>query len=256
MANLFDAALVFAQIPRVLSALPVTLYLTVFAMLGGLVIALAVAVVKINKVPVLRQICAVYVSLIRGTPIIVQLYLTYFGIPLILKYINFYNGTHFSINNVPSIVFALVALSLNQGAYNSETIRSAILSVDKGQIEAAHSLGMTELQVLFRVIIPQAFVVALPPLGNSLIALLKETSLAFVCSVVDMTARAKILAGNNYRFFESYCSVAIIYWVLTFAVEQAVRIAEKRLRIPEIPRAVEAAEVSLPLAAKLQSGGA
>jgi polar amino acid transport system permease protein len=233
MADLFNAALVFTQIPRVLEALPVTLGLTVLSLICGLVIGLGVAVIKIGKIPVLRELSRFYVSVTRGTPVIVQLYLTYFGIPLILKYINYYNGTSFNINAVPPIVFALVALSLNQGAYSSETIRAAILSVDKGQIEAAHSLGMTTAQLLRRIVIPQAFIVALPSLGNSLIALLKETSLAFVCSVVDITARGKILAGASYRFFESYCSVAIIYWVLTLMVEQAVRYAERRLRIPD-----------------------
>ncbi|MDR2601157.1 MAG: amino acid ABC transporter permease [Spirochaetaceae bacterium] len=236
MDNLFDFSLVFTQIPAVLTALPVTLWLTVLAMIFGLAIALAVAVVKIAQVPVLSQFCSVYVSITRGTPIIVQLYLTYFGIPLILRYINYYHGTNFNVNAVPPMFFALTALALNQGAYCSETIRAAILSVDKGQIEAAHSLGMTTGQLLRRIIIPQAFVVALPPLGNSLIALLKETSLAFICSVVDITARAKILAGNSYRFFESYCSVAIIYWVITFVVEQSMRYAEKRLRIPDSPK--------------------
>jgi polar amino acid transport system permease protein len=233
MADLFNGALVFTQIPRVLEALPVTLALTALSLICGLVIGLGVAVIKISRVPVLLELSGFYVSVTRGTPVIVQLYLTYFGIPLILKYINYYNGTSLNINAVPPIVFALVALSLNQGAYSSETIRAAILSVDKGQIEAAHSLGMTTAQLLRRIVIPQAFIVALPSLGNSLIGLLKETSLAFVCSVVDITARGKILAGNNYRFFESYCSVAIIYWVLTLLVEQAVRYAEKRLRIPD-----------------------
>jgi polar amino acid transport system permease protein len=236
MANLFDVGLVFSQIPVLLKTLPVTLYLTLLAMLGGLVLGLGVAVVKIYKIPVMRQICAVYVSVTRGTPVIVQLYLTYFGIPLALKYINYYNGTSYNVNAVPSIVFVLLALSLNQAAYSSETLRAAILSVDKGQIEAAHSLGMTGAQTLRRIIVPQAFVVALPSLGNSLIVMLKETSLAFVCSVVEITARAKIIAGNNYRFFESYCSVAIIYWVLTLAVEQLVRWAERRVRIPDMPR--------------------
>jgi polar amino acid transport system permease protein len=233
MADLFNAALVFTQIPRVLEALPVTLGLTLLSLICGLIIGLGVAVIKIGKIPVLRELSRFYVSVTRGTPVIVQLYLTYFGIPLILKYINYYNGTSFNINAVPPIVFAMVALSLNQGAYSSETIRAAILSVDKGQIEAAHSLGMTTAQLLRRIVIPQAFIVALPSLGNSLIALLKETSLAFVCSVVDITARGKILAGASYRFFESYCSVAIIYWVLTLMVEQAVRYAERRLRIPD-----------------------
>jgi len=235
MANLFDVGLVFSQIPILLKTLPVTLYLTVLAMIGGLILGLGIAVIKINKIPVLRQICAVYVSITRGTPVIVQLYLTYFGIPLALKYFNYYNGTSFNLNNVPSIIFVLIALSLNQAAYSSETLRAAILSVDKGQIEASHSLGMTSVQTLNRIIVPQAFVVALPSLGNSLIVMLKETSLAFVCSVVEITARAKIIAGNNYRFFESYCSVAIIYWVLTFAVEQIVRWGERRVSIPETP---------------------
>lgn len=244
MANLFDAGLVFTQIPELLKTLPVTLYLTVLAMLGGLVLGLGVAVVKIYRIPVLRQICAVYVSITRGTPVIVQLYLTYFGIPLALKYINFYYGTSYNVNGVPSMVFVLFALSLNQAAYSSETLRAALLSVDRGQIEAAHSLGMTGVQVMKRIIVPQAFVVALPSLGNSLIVMLKETSLAFVCSVVEITARAKIIAGNNYRFFESYCSVAIIYWLLTLLVEQLVRHAEKRLRIPETPRAVPAEEIA------------
>ena len=246
MANLFNAGLVFTQIPVLLNSLPVTLYLTVLAMLGGLVLGLAVALVKIYRVPVLREICAVYVSVTRGTPIIVQLYLTYFGIPLALKYINYYNGTAYNVNNVPSIVFVLVALSLNQAAYSSETLRAAILSVDKGQIEAAQSMGMSAGQILRRIIVPQAFVVALPSLGNSLIVMLKETSLAFVCSVVEITARAKIIAGNSYRFFEAYCSVAIIYWVLTLAVEQIVRWTERRIRIPETPR---------PAAAPAKRGG-
>ncbi|MDR0526922.1 MAG: amino acid ABC transporter permease [Spirochaetaceae bacterium] len=240
MANLFDVGLVFTQIPVLLESLPVTLYLTLLAMLGGLVLGLGVALVKIHKIPALSQICAVYVSITRGTPVIVQLYLTYFGIPLALKYFNYYNGTAYNVNNVPSIVFVLIALSLNQAAYSSETLRAAILSVDKRQIEAAQSLGMSAFQILRRIIVPEAFVVALPSLGNSLIVMLKETSLAFVCSVVELTARAKIIAGNNYRFFESYCSVAIIYWILTFAVEQIVRRAEKRLRIPETPLAVAA----------------
>jgi polar amino acid transport system permease protein len=95
---------------------------------------------------------------------------------------------------------------------------------------------MTRLQVLRRVLAPQAFLVALPPLGNSLIGLLKETSLAFVCSVVDITARAKILAGNNLRFFESYCSAAIIYWVITFIIERLLHVFEARLSVPDAPK--------------------
>lgn len=125
----------------------------------------------------------------------------------------------------------LLALSLNEAAYNSEVIRAALQSVDKGQIEAAHSLGMTYGQVLRRIILPEAFIVALPTLGNALIGLMKGTSLAFVCSVVEITAQSRILAGNNLRFFESYCSLALIYWGMTILIEQAIALLEKRLDI-------------------------
>lgn len=236
MTNLFDWRLVFTQIPKILRYLPVTLQLTATAMLIGWFFGFILAMVKKNKVPVLSQVAAVFVSVMRGTPIIVQLYLSYFGIPIVLKYINYYQGTEYNINAVPSIIFAMVALGLNQSAFDSETIRAAIGAVDKGQLEAAKSLGMSGFQVLRRIIFPEALVVALPSLGNSLIALVKGTSLAFTCSIVEMAAQAKILAGNNYRYFEAYCSLAIIYWVITFLIEKSFAYLEKRFSIPEEPK--------------------
>ncbi|AGF55169.1 polar amino acid transport system permease protein [Clostridium saccharoperbutylacetonicum] len=233
MPNIFDFKLVFTEIPELLKYLPMTLEITILSMIFGLIIGLMVAIVKIKQIPVLKRVVAVFVSFTRGTPIIVQLYLTYYGIPILLKYYNYYNGTNYNLNNIPSLLFVLVAFSLNEAAYNSESIRAAIQSIDKGQTEAAHSLGMTSLQVLRRITIPEAFVVALPTLGNALIGLLKGTSLAFVCSVVEMTAQGKILAGSNYRYFEVYVSLAIIYWVLTIIIEQIIRFVEKRMSIPD-----------------------
>ena len=240
MAKLFDGELVFRQIPDLLKYLPTTLFLTAIALLIGLIIGLLIAVIRINKIPVLSQISAAFVSVMRGTPIIVQLYITYFGIPIALKYFNYYHGTEYDINAIPGIVFAMVALGLNQAAFDSETIRSAILSVDKGQIEAAKSMGMTGLQVLRRITLPQATSVALLPLGNSLIALIKGTSLAFTCSVVEITAAAKITAGKSYRYFEAYCSIAIIYWLITFILERVLVLIEKKTSIPAQPKEVKA----------------
>ena len=134
----------------------------------------------------------------------------------------------------------MVALGLNQAAFDSETIRSAILSVDKGQIEAAKSMGMTGLQVLRRITLPQATSVALLPLGHSLIALIKGTSLAFTCSVVEITAAAKITAGKSYRYIEAYCSIAIIYWLITFILERVLVLIEKKTSIPAQPKEVKA----------------
>lgn len=235
MTKLFDFKLVFTQIPKLLEYLPVTLELTAVAMVIGWLFGFVIAIVKKNKTPVLSQIATVFVSIMRGTPIIVQLYLTYFGIPIALKYINYYQGTHYNINAIPSIIFAMVALGLNQSAFDSESIRAAISAVDKGQLEAAKSLGMSNFQVLRRIVFPEALVVALPSLGNSLIALIKGTSLAFTCSIVEMTAEGKILAGDNYRYFEAYCSLAIIYWVITIVVEKVFNFLEKKFSVPEEP---------------------
>jgi len=234
MPNIFDIKLVFTQIPELLKYLPVTLEITILSMVLGLIIGLILAMIKIKQIPVLYRISAIFVSFTRGTPILVQLYLTYYGIPIFLKYYNYYNGTNYNLNSIPSLLFVLVAFSLNEAAYNSENIRAAIQSIEKGQIEAAHSLGMTSFQVLKRVLLPEAFVVALPTLGNALIGLLKGTSLAFVCSVVEITAQGKILAGSSYRYFEVYVSLAIIYWVLTIIIEQGIKFIEKRISIPDV----------------------
>lgn len=255
MAKLFDWKLVFTQIPDLLKYLPVTLELTLVAMIVGILLGLLIAVIRINKIPVLSQLCAFFVSIIRGTPIIVQLYISYFGIPIALKYFNYYNGTNYNINLIPGIVFAMVALGLNQSAFDSETIRSAILSVDRGQIEAAKSMGMSGGQVLRRVLIPQAGAVALLPLGNSIISLIKGTSLAFSCSVIEITAAGKILAGRNYRYFEVYCSLAIIYWIITIVLEKLLKQLEKKISIPE--EAPETDENGEPVKKKIRSiGGA
>jgi polar amino acid transport system permease protein len=231
--KLFDISVVFSSIPKLLGYLPVTLEITAISMIAGLILGLLFAVVKLRKIPVLSQVIAVFVSFIRGTPIIVQLYLTYNGIPLLLQGINASYGTDYNINHIPPLLFVLVTFAFNEAAYNSETIRASIQSVDLGQIEAAESLGMTYPQVLRRIILPEAAVVAIPPLGNALIGLMKGTSLAFVASVVEMTAEGKIIAGGNYRYFEVYLALAIIYWILTIIIEQIIRFIESKMAISD-----------------------
>ena len=115
----------------------------------------------------------------------------------------------------------------------AEIIRSALQSVDPGQIEAAHALGMTYPQTLRRIILPEAFEVALPTLGNSFISIIKGTSLAFTCAVVEITAQGQIIGGRTYRYFEVYVSLAIIYWLVTLVIEQIIRVIENKIRIPD-----------------------
>ena len=155
----------------------------------------------------------------------VQLMLTYYGIPLLLKAINQQYGTTFNINDVPAHLFVIVAFAFNEAAYASETIRAAILSVDAGEIEAAKSLGMTNTQVYQRIIIPT--------LINSLIGLTKGTSLAFYAGVLEIFAQAKIMSGNDSRYFERFISVSLIYWAINILIEQLGRWIEQVLAIKD-----------------------
>lgn len=233
MGKLFDFGLVFTQIPNIIKYLPVTMEISVISFVGSVTIGLLVAIVKIKQVRVLAPLAGFYVSFTRGTPVLVQLYLTYYGIPMVLQGINRVYGTAFNTNGIAPIVFALVALALNEGAYSSESIRAAIESVDKGQMEAALSVGMTTAQTLRRIILPEALVVALPSLGNSFIGLIKGTSLVFVTAVVEMTAAGRMLASRNFRYFEMYITLAIVYFVVTSIVSRLLRWAEKKLKCNE-----------------------
>ena len=232
MSKLFDISIVLSEIPKILVYLPVTMELAIVSFAVSLVFGLVIALVKKNEIPVLKQIANIFISIIRGTPIIVQLYVTYFGIPLILKAVNLQFGTEYNVNGVPSIIYAFIALALNESAFNAEIIRGALNSVGQGQMEACHALGMTTWQTLRRVVIPEALTVAFPSLINSFIGLIKGTSLAFTCAVVEMTAQAKILGGRDFRYFEAYVALAVIYWFVTFILEQISKYVEKRLAIP------------------------
>jgi len=229
--KLFSWRSVFDGIPRILQQLPTTLMLTVFGAFFGIMLALVFAIVKINRVRFIYPVQAFFVSFLKGTPILVQLMLTYYGIPLALKALNQQWGTSLNINAIPAATFAIVAFAFNEAAYASETLRAAILSVNPGEIEAARSLGMTRAQVYRRVIIPNAAVVATPTLINSLIGLTKGTSLAFSAGVVEIFAQAQILGGADYRYFERFISVALVYWVVNIAIENLGRLIERKMAI-------------------------
>lgn len=233
MGKLFDLKMVFTSIPELLEKLPITLELAGLAMVLGLLLGLLMALIKIKKVKVLTQVVNFMISAIRGTPVILQLYIAFFGIPMFFKYLNQRFGTNLAVADIPGFVYAVVALGLNQSAFCAEIIRSALQAVNEGQIEAAQALGMTYMQTLRRIILPQAFEVALPTLGNSLISIIKSTSLAFTCAVVELTAQGKIIAGRSYRYFELYVSLAVIYWVITIFIEQVIKLIEKKIRIPD-----------------------
>ncbi|MEY8752885.1 amino acid ABC transporter permease [Alkalicoccobacillus gibsonii] len=232
MENLLDLQFLIESIPYILARLPITLGIAVGSLILSLVIGLGTALIKIYKVPVLRVISSVYVSFVRGTPLLVQLYLVFYGIPKVIYFLQREQGwlLGLDVNLIAPEVYALLAFSFNLGAYLSETIRSAIESVDRGQFEAAKAIGMKPTQMMLKIIFPQALIVAIPNLGNMFITTIKDTSLVFIIGVIDIMGQAKILGSRGLAFFEVYIAVSIIYWIVCLIVERALVIIEKRAR--------------------------
>lgn len=227
MQDLLDISYMIESLPSIAKGVPVSLAITGVAFAVGILIGLAIALIRIYKIPFLKSLAGLYVSFMRGTPLLVQIFLSYYGIPLLLRYINSKYNTDFDISEIPAIYFIYTSFSLNVGAYLSETIRASILSVPRGQMEAAYSIGMTTAQALKRIILPQATAVALPNVGNQFIALLKDTSLAFAASVPEIIGEAKIIAGRTSKFFEVYIVAALLYWLICIVFERVVLYLEK-----------------------------
>ena len=232
MENLLDLNFLIESFPAIISRLPVTIGIAVGSLLLSLVIGVAAALIKIYKVPVLSVITSIYISFIRGTPLLVQIYLVFYGIPKIIYFLQSEYGWLQSadVNSIAPEFCALMAFSINLGAYLSETIRSAIESVDRGQFEAAKAIGMTPVQMMLKIVFPQALTVAIPNLGNMFISTIKDTSLVFIIGVIDIMGQAKILGSRGLAFFEVYIAVSIVYWILCIAVERLLVKIEKRAR--------------------------
>lgn len=240
--NIIDFGALGEYVVALLPYVPMTLALSVLASLLGTVIGLVLALIKMARVPVLSQLAAVLVSYLRGTPILVQLLLNVNAVPIAILYLNHAFGTEIDAMGLSPFIVAALTFALHEAAYSSETIRAALGAVDRREIEAAQALGMTPWQTLRRITLPVAAVIAFPTLVNYFIGMLKQSSLAFVVSVIEVTAYAKILGGRDYRFFEAYLATAIIYWALTVLVEQASRVLEQRMERPRPASPREARE--------------
>ena len=182
--------------------------ITLVTFILGLIIALFTALMRISTSKLLRGIARVYVSIIRGTPMIVQLFIIFYGIPELGRLVT---------NNADN-QWTLIGLSLNVGAYASEIIRGGILSIPKGQTEAAYSIGMNYRQTVQRIILPQAIRVSIPALGNTFLSLIKDTSLLGFILVAEMFRKAQEVASTTYEYLTIYLLVALMYWVVCFII--------------------------------------
>ncbi|MHA6260247.1 amino acid ABC transporter permease [Sporosarcina sp. CAU 1771] len=216
MEKYFDSTYIWDSLPQLIPFLKVTFIVAGLSVLFGTLLGFIIAAAKIGKSRLARKMANGYTTIMRCTPSIVLLFLIYYGIPAL--------GNNFGVNlnDVHTAVFVVITFTLQFSAAMSEVMRSAHESIDKGQFEAAVSVGLSNTKAYWRIVLPQAFVVALPNFGNSLLAVLQEGSLAYTIGLIDVVGKANLIIASNYEAhaLEIYLALAIIFWVLSIGIEQ------------------------------------
>ena len=219
MQSSFDFQYIIELMPILLKYLGVTMEMALWGFVFALILALGLALVRVFKITFIQHLVSLYISFFRGTPLLVQLFLLYYGFP---QFMPIFVG-------MDAFTAAIIGLSLHFSAYMAESIRAAILGIDKSQMEACLSLGMTRLQAMKRVILPQASRVATPSLMNYFIDMIKSTSLAFTLGVVEIMAKAQMEASSSFKFFESFLAVAVVYWIVVIIFTRIQHLLEYKL---------------------------
>ncbi|HJF32328.1 MAG TPA: amino acid ABC transporter permease [Sporosarcina psychrophila] len=212
-----------------LSGVPITLLITLVALLFALPFGFLLALTRINRIPVLHRFAQVYVSFVRGTPIIIQIFIVYSSVPLLLSSLFTKFNIGMNVYDVNPIWYAFIVFSFNTTAVLIEVFRSALSTVNKGQLEAAQSVGLTDVQAYRRILIPQALVVAMPNICTATVNLIKATSLGYAMSLQEITLKAKVAANVGYNYVEAYIDIFLVYLLLCSAVEYAFKLYERRL---------------------------
>ena len=211
-----DFELIQRALPILLMGAGVTIEITAFSVAIGFFIGLFVGIARISQFKILRIMAAVYADCIRGTPLLVQIFLIYFALPMAIG------------QRVEPFIAAVAACGINSGAYVSEIFRAGIQAIDVGQMEAGRSLGLTWWQTMRFIILPQAFKNILPPLGNEFIAMLKDSSLVSVIGFEELTRRGQLIIAQTYGSFEIWMTVAVLYLIMTMAISRIGAFLEKR----------------------------
>ncbi|MGI6551900.1 MAG: amino acid ABC transporter permease [Bacillota bacterium] len=211
--------------PGLLKGAVLTIEITILAVFCGTVIGLFVALGRLSSKRLISILCGIYVDVIRGTPLLVQVFIVYFGVPNLLNQLL---GGRYPIDPFWA---AVITCSINSGAYVAEIFRAGIQSIEKGQIEAARSLGMTGSQAMRYIVLPQAFRRVVPPLGNEFIALMKDTSLLSAIGVEELVRKGQLYVATTYASFPVYTGIALIYLVLTMTISRWVAYTERRLGV-------------------------
>ncbi|ADV93732.1 MULTISPECIES: sulfur-containing amino acid ABC transporter permease TcyL [Bacillus] len=224
MENAFDMNMIGDFVPTLTAYLPVTLYILTLSLLFGFVLGLFLALPRIYNIPIVNQLAKVYISFFRGTPIMVQLFIVFYGIPALTGLIGI------DTSKMDPFYAAVATYALSNAAAAAEIIRAGVGSVDKGQTEAAYSIGLSGSQAFRRIVLPQALVQAFPNMGNMVISSLKDTSLAFSIGVMDMSGRGQTLITSSNHSLEVYIALSIVYYAVAVLFEWFFRVAEKRIK--------------------------
>ena len=224
---MFDSEFLVKTFIKLWGAVPTTLLITVVSLVFGCVLGFLIALARIHKIKVVNQICAVYVSFIRGTPVVLQILVVYSLLPSALNAWFKSTGSSIDVFSMNPIIYAYFVFSLSTAAGLSEVFRSALLTINRGQLEAGYTSGLTYWQTFRRIIIPQALTAALPNLCTATVNLIKNTSLAFMMTVKDITAVAKIEASFGYNYIEAYLDIFVIYIIICTVVQKLFKVWEK-----------------------------
>ncbi|MEH7742115.1 sulfur-containing amino acid ABC transporter permease TcyL [Bacillus subtilis] len=224
MEKAFDMNMIGDFVPTLTAYLPVTLYILTLSLLFGFVLGLFLALPRIYNIPIVNQLAKVYISFFRGTPIMVQLFIVFYGIPALTGLIGI------DTSKMDPFYAAVATYALSNAAAAAEIIRAGVGSVDKGQTEAAYSIGLSGSQAFRRIVLPQALVQAFPNMGNMVISSLKDTSLAFSIGVMDMSGRGQTLITSSNHSLEVYIALSIVYYAVAILFEWFFRVAEKRIK--------------------------
>lgn len=219
MAFDFEPSVIVETAPLLLSGVKLTLLITVGGLALGLVLGILAGLMNTSRNRLFKGFALVYIEAIRGTPLIVQVMFLYFGLPLALGM------------RIPPDVAGVIAIGVNSGAYIAEIVRGAIISIDRGQMEAGRSTGLSHVQTMYHVIWPQAFRRMLPPLTNQCIISLKDTSLLVVIGVGELTRQGQEIIAVNFRAFEVWLTVAFFYLAMTLSISALLRYMERRLAL-------------------------
>lgn len=208
-------------------AVPLTIYLTVFSFVLGLLLGLVFAVIRYKNIKGLDALAKLYISFVRGTPVMLQLYLIYYILPYLIKVFLGLFGYAFDIAALSPRFLVVVALSFYMAGFLAETIRGGLNALGRAEIEAGYSIGMTTFMVYRRIVIPQVLVLCIPNFSQNLITILHASSLAYFVTLLEVTGTAKILAHNNWNYFEVFVASGIIYWILTMVIELLTHLIER-----------------------------